>query len=228
MCLKWILQKGENGGFGEMNKIPITHYYHEMGHALLCNVFDDSFQYVMLHFDKDTLLKVGDGKWEGALHVQGYTEQRAKDPITYFTKLVVIGFAGCLAENVYSEEFTDLVSLAPNWIEHPKELLNTDTIEGDWKTIIVPHSHKVVTIKQYPEFRKEVFRYIFNLLLDRNIYDMLKQVATDLYNTQSLKILGEDVIKTMEQKGLIQYLNEKKAMFMDDFTQHVNPRFRKY
>ena len=203
---------------GEINMdIPIEHYYHEMGHSLFCLIFSDSFIYKRMHFDKETLMRVGDDAWGGAIHIQGIVEKKFESPSAYYIKLIIIAFAGGCAENYLSYDYSSIDKYVGNWIESPSRHMDTKRMSGDLELIIKPSAKRFLTDDHYPEFRKNVFRFIFNILHDEKVCTILSFLSHDLHSRQNEIEEGSVIISLFNKSGLSEYVEECIAKIMEDF-----------
>lgn len=209
---------------GKVMVIPLGHYYHEMGHSLFCLIFEDSFIYERMHFDKETLLRVGDEKWEGAIHVKGIVEKKFEHPTAYFIKLIIIGFAGGCSENFLSYEFSEVDKYVENWIQHPDTQMNTTHMSGDVETIIKPSLKRCIPTDLVREFRVSVFRFIFSIINDEKVYRILSSMSHDLHSKQDEIVEGDVVRNLFKESGLSTYIEDMSTRIMENFHE----RFNKY
>lgn len=204
--------------------IPLGHYYHEMGHSLFCLIFEDSFIYESMHFDKETLLRVGDEKWEGAIHVKGIVKQKFEHPTIFFIKFIIIGFAGGCTENSLSYEFNKVDKYVEDWIEHPDTKMNTKHMSGDVETVIKPSLKRCIPTDLVREFRVSVFRFIFGIINDEKCYRILSSISHDLHSKQNDIVEGDVVRNLFKETGLSTYIEERSTSIMKDFHE----RFDRY
>lgn len=217
-------------------EIPIEHYYHEIGHSLFSLIFKDSFIYMGMYFDKETLLQVGDDKWDGAVHIQGIVEKKFESPSAYFTKLIIIGFSGMCAENFLSHDYRDIEKYVENWIKNPSKYMNTTHVGGDYELIITPSARRFITNDHYQVFRKSVLEFIFNVLHDERVYRHLFSISQELHSRQNDREEGSEIINLFSESGSNKYIEDQLTRIMEDFhirfdrykSHDISMRFRLY